>query len=181
MSQEIIQGYRLSPQQRRLWLLRLFDRAAVCAVRLGGELEVEALRQAIRQVVSQQEILRTSFKLLPGMTIPVQVISDDTDFAFTSLDLTQLNAAVESILTESHVRRRLEKVLNSGYDERHLYILADYTAMPESVSLALITPGIVPREALSLPDGLTMLWLLMFTRQVLVAARDGWTSYARPL
>ncbi len=92
MSQEIIQGYRLSPQQRRLWLLRLFDRAAQCAVRIDGELEVETLRQAIRQVVAQQEILRTSFKLLPGMTIPVQVISDDTDFAFTSHDLTQLNA-----------------------------------------------------------------------------------------
>ena len=95
MSQEIIQGYRLSPQQRRLWLLRQFDRAAQCAVRIDGELNVESLRQAISQVVSQQEILRTTFKLLPGMTIPVQVISDAADVAFVEItdgqiDLEQL-------------------------------------------------------------------------------------------
>src|SRR5690348_2235409 len=92
MSQEFIQGYRLSPQQRRLWLLRQFDHAAWCAVRTDGELNVETLRRAIHQVVSQQEILRTTFKLLPGMTIPVQVISDEPDVVFTIHDLTQLSA-----------------------------------------------------------------------------------------
>jgi amino acid adenylation domain-containing protein/non-ribosomal peptide synthase protein (TIGR01720 family) len=91
MSQEIIEGYRLSPQQRRLWLLRQSDRTAQCAVSIDGELKVETLRHAIRQVVSQQETLRTTFKLLPGMTIPVQVISDDTDAAFTSHDLSQFS------------------------------------------------------------------------------------------
>lgn len=76
MSQEAIQGYRLSPQQRRLWAVGLSDRSAVCAVRIKGELDTEALREAIGQVVSRHEILRTTFKLLPGMTLPVQVVSD---------------------------------------------------------------------------------------------------------
>jgi amino acid adenylation domain-containing protein/non-ribosomal peptide synthase protein (TIGR01720 family) len=101
MSQEIIQGYRLSPQQRRLWLLRQFDRTAQCAVRIDGELNVETLRQVISNVISQQEILRTTFKLLPGMTIPVQVISDDTHFAFTSHDLTQLSADEQELKIET--------------------------------------------------------------------------------
>src|SRR5262249_5018106 len=110
MSQEIIEGYRLSPQQRRLWLLRQSDRAAQCAVRLDGELKVGVLRQAIRQVVSQQETLRTTFKLLPGMTIPVQVIADDMDVAFTSHDLRQLSTAeqdfqIKALFAESAERK----------------------------------------------------------------------------
>jgi len=91
MSQQIIDGYRLSPQQRRLWLLRQSERSALCAVRIDGELNVEALRHAIREVVSQQESLRTTFKLLPGMTIPVQVISDRPDVAFSMHDLRQFD------------------------------------------------------------------------------------------
>ena len=79
MSKEIIEGYRLSPQQKHLWLLRQSDRSAMCAVRIDGELNVEGLRQAIRLVVDRVEILRTTFKFLPGMTIPVQVISDNPD------------------------------------------------------------------------------------------------------
>src|SRR6185369_16574039 len=92
MSQEIIEGYRLSPQQRRLWLLRQSDRCAQCAVRIDGELHVEVLEEAFRQVVSQHESLRTSFKLLGGMTIPVQVISDRPDVLFKRYDLQQLTA-----------------------------------------------------------------------------------------
>ena len=92
MSQEIIEGYRLSPQQRRLWLLRQSDRCARCAVRIDGELHVEVLEEAARQVVSQQESLRTTFKLLTGMTIPVQVISDRPDVLFKTHDVRQLTA-----------------------------------------------------------------------------------------
>lgn len=82
MSQELIEGYRLSPQQRRLWASGLSDRSAVCAVRIKGELDTEALREAIGQVVSRHEILRTTFKVLPGMTLPVQVVSDSANFVF---------------------------------------------------------------------------------------------------
>jgi amino acid adenylation domain-containing protein/non-ribosomal peptide synthase protein (TIGR01720 family) len=112
MSQEIIEGYRLSPQQRRLWLLRQSDRIAQCAVRIDGELKVETLRQAIRQVVSQQETLRTSFKLLPGMTIPVQVISDQPDVAFTSRDLRQLSVAEQDLKIKALRVEIAERKLN---------------------------------------------------------------------
>ena len=92
MSQEIIEGYRLSPQQRRLWLLRQSDRCAQCAVRIDGELHVDVLEEAVRHVASQQESLRTTFKLLTGMTIPVQVISDRPDVLFQRHELRQLTA-----------------------------------------------------------------------------------------
>ncbi len=91
MSHEIIEGYRLSPQQKRLWILGLSDRTALCAVRIEGNLNVESWQRAILQVVSKQESLRTTFKLLPGMTIPVQVISDHPDIVFTKHDLKHIS------------------------------------------------------------------------------------------
>ena len=86
MSKEIIEGYRLSPQQKHLWLLGQSERSATCAVRIDGELSPDLLQQAIRQVVERFEILRTTFKLLPGMTIPVQIILDRPDIEFHTHD-----------------------------------------------------------------------------------------------
>jgi hypothetical protein len=102
MSQEMIQGYGLSPEQRRLWSLGLADRCSVCAVRVEGELELEALRTAIRNVVSQHEVLRTTFKLLPAMTIPVQVISEAPDFTFVQHDQ---DAEINKLLNEAREHR----------------------------------------------------------------------------
>ncbi len=97
MSKEIIEGYRLSPQQKHLWLLGQSDRSATCAVRIDGELNPDLLRQAIEKVVERFEILRTTFKLLPGMTIPVQIISDRPDFEFHTHDQLLVNAADRKI------------------------------------------------------------------------------------
>ncbi|MBW8873671.1 MAG: amino acid adenylation domain-containing protein [Acidobacteria bacterium] len=55
-------GFRLSPQQGRVW--RLGDPwrfRAQCAVRLCGRLDRTALQRALRAVVDHHEILRTAF------------------------------------------------------------------------------------------------------------------------
>ncbi|MEP6743436.1 MAG: amino acid adenylation domain-containing protein [bacterium] len=77
--QEIIEGYRLSPQQKRLWLQQGSGSLPYCwcAVQIDGELDPSLLTRALNYVVSRYEILRTTFQLLPGMTIPVQVIADE--------------------------------------------------------------------------------------------------------
>src|SRR5215213_6493113 len=77
MSEEIVQGYRLSPQQKRLWYLQHTLRDAFwsrCAVRIAGRVDLEGLKNAVYRVVEEHEILRTTFTVLPGMTVPVQVI-----------------------------------------------------------------------------------------------------------
>src|ERR1041385_5507963 len=91
MSKEIIEGYRLSPQQKHLWLLGQSERSATCAVRIDGDLNVDLLRRAIEQAVERVEILRTTFKLLPGMTIPGQVISGRPDIEFNTNDPSQVS------------------------------------------------------------------------------------------
>jgi amino acid adenylation domain-containing protein len=76
----IAQGFRLSPHQRRLWLLQRGEAVPPyrchCALRIHGRLDHAALASALADVVAAQEILRTGFPSLPGLTLPLQVIRD---------------------------------------------------------------------------------------------------------
>ncbi len=81
MIEETIQGYRLSPQQQRLWLSATRP-AAQLTLLCRGELDAEALRRALQRLVERHEILRTSFPQLPGMDLPLQVIAPTGDFDF---------------------------------------------------------------------------------------------------
>ncbi|MFE7741306.1 amino acid adenylation domain-containing protein [Nocardia sp. NPDC057455] len=72
----------LSFAQRRMWFLNRFDPAAASnniplAVRLSGQLDVAALRAAIRDLVRRHEVLRTSYPEHEGMgTQRVHAMSD---------------------------------------------------------------------------------------------------------
>jgi amino acid adenylation domain-containing protein/non-ribosomal peptide synthase protein (TIGR01720 family) len=77
-----IEGFRLSPQQKRLWLLQQAGHSqpyrAQCAVLIEGNLNTDTLESAIQKVVERHEILRTNFQDLPGMNLPLQVIADNS-------------------------------------------------------------------------------------------------------
>ncbi|HEX8189934.1 MAG TPA: amino acid adenylation domain-containing protein, partial [Pyrinomonadaceae bacterium] len=87
--QKQVSGFRLSPQQRRVWSLHNGGAPylALCGIRLDGPLDREALREALRQVVGRHEILRTAFRRAPGVRLPLQVIADDCAPAWQDLDL----------------------------------------------------------------------------------------------
>ena len=76
--QTSIEGFRLSPQQRRLWLLGAGGPAYVaqCAVRIEGDLDAARLRAAFAEAVARHEILRTTFYRPPGIKLPIQIIAD---------------------------------------------------------------------------------------------------------
>src|ERR1044072_2224397 len=80
MAEHLVEGFRLSPQQRRLWRLQALDGAvsyvAQSAGLIEGPLKPETLRLALEQVVNQHEILRTTFHPLPEMELPLQVITE---------------------------------------------------------------------------------------------------------
>ncbi|MBD2002952.1 MULTISPECIES: non-ribosomal peptide synthetase [Cyanophyceae] len=86
MHSKTLGGFRLSPQQKRLWLLQQ-DSAAYCALLLEGNLKVDVLKTALEQVVNQHEILRTTFHRLPGMKIPVMVVADSSVPLWQEIDL----------------------------------------------------------------------------------------------
>src|SRR6185295_8554341 len=78
MFEEIIEGFRLSPAQQRLWQQMNRHGAAAfrSAVRISvrGPLDRGVLRRAWLQLATRHEVLRTTFSSMPGMDLPVQVI-----------------------------------------------------------------------------------------------------------
>ena len=74
----MVEGYRLSPQQRSLWRHVERDGAGPYRARLvagvEGPLAVEALRRALDRALLRHEILRTRFERIAGVALPVQVI-----------------------------------------------------------------------------------------------------------
>nr|QEO73749.1 condensation domain-containing protein [uncultured bacterium] len=80
-SEENIIGYRLSPQQQRLWRLLAPSGTnpfrSVCVAELRGALDVSRLERALTLACRRHEALRTRFDLLPGLELPLQVIGDE--------------------------------------------------------------------------------------------------------
>lgn len=92
-----VAGYRLSPQQQRLWELLRRVRSdapfrAQCAVLIEGPLDAARLRAALGRVVARHEILRTTFRRLPGLSLPVQVVGDSGPAWLPGRDLKELDA-----------------------------------------------------------------------------------------
>jgi hypothetical protein len=81
MAAEVTAGYRLSPQQKRLW--KLHQQGAVCvaqcAITLKGTLDLERLKRVMKKIVSRHEILRTTFPRLAGMREAVQVVTNQAE------------------------------------------------------------------------------------------------------
>jgi amino acid adenylation domain-containing protein len=92
-----VHGYQLSPQQRRQWLLHqqagASSRQACGLVDVEGPLDSQILRAAIQAVVDRHEILRTRFRLLPGMPMPLQTVAEGERCVFCEQDLRGLSAA----------------------------------------------------------------------------------------
>ncbi len=111
MQPQTIEGYRLSPQQERLWSLQQADPAAPyhvqALVHLNGHLDQTKLINALRQVINRHEILRTSFQCLPGMTMPLQVVGNplpptaEPDW-FSCHDLQVLEPAAQTAAIAQH-------------------------------------------------------------------------------
>lgn len=89
MPNEITQGFRLSPQQKRLWSLQQYSSAyfAQCALLLEGNLKQEVLKAALQQVIIRHGILRTTFHSLPGMKIPVMDVENSSILSWDNINL----------------------------------------------------------------------------------------------
>src|SRR5713226_5765065 len=80
----------LSFAQQRLWFLDQLEPGSAAynipvAMRLQGELSVEALERSLAEVVRRHEVLRTRFETRDGS--PVQVIEPDIRFRIDRVDL----------------------------------------------------------------------------------------------
>ena len=73
-----VRGFRLSPQQRRLWVLAEADGGlayrAVALVRVAGRIAADDLAAAAGRAAAGHEVLRTVFRHPRDLRVPVQVI-----------------------------------------------------------------------------------------------------------
>ncbi|HKV34934.1 MAG TPA: amino acid adenylation domain-containing protein, partial [Pyrinomonadaceae bacterium] len=110
----VVEGFRLSPQQRRLWNLQqdTSDGPSACnsqlVLLLEGELRPEALREVLEKICARHESLRTLFRRVPGVAMPVQVVQDQTLISWQATDLDfengpLVNAMLTTLAPDRHL------------------------------------------------------------------------------
>ncbi|HSF38962.1 MAG TPA: amino acid adenylation domain-containing protein, partial [Thermoanaerobaculia bacterium] len=83
-----LEGFWLSPQQKRVWLLGRSGPALVCqsVLLVEGALDPHRLERALARVIGRHEIFRTTFEAVPGMALPLQVIAEGAELALREVD-----------------------------------------------------------------------------------------------
>lgn len=150
MSDLAVLGFRLSPQQKQLWLQQQeqpYSFAAQLAILLEGDLDTTRLQSALHRIVERHEILRTGFQCLPGVTIPLQVISKQAVLSILQYDWTDLTpqqqeTAIDDLFQET--RRQsfdlihgaiLNSLLIKLSSDKHLLFLQVPSLCADSVTL----------------------------------------------
>ncbi|RDI58948.1 amino acid adenylation domain-containing protein, partial [Nocardia pseudobrasiliensis] len=100
----------LSFAQQRMWFLNQFDPAAAVynipvAIRLSGDLDVDALRHAVADLIARHEILRTTYPLTA--TGPVQVVHSAREVVTDLTPREVTGEQIEAVVTE---------IVSAGFD-----------------------------------------------------------------
>ncbi|HEY6121128.1 MAG TPA: condensation domain-containing protein, partial [Pyrinomonadaceae bacterium] len=90
MSQNNTQGFRLSPQQRNIWSLQQ-DSKVLSTIAIKGDLRPDSLERTLDEIIGRHEILRTTFQRPPGIKIPFQVVSQESEVSWQFSDLSSLD------------------------------------------------------------------------------------------
>ena len=116
MSTFQVEGFRLSPQQKRIWLLQQAGGSqayrSVCVLYIEGELDQVKLQAAWQEVVARNEILRTVYPSLPGMNVPVQAIAESKLAPIATVDLNDLDSGQR----EAQLARLLDDARRFPFD-----------------------------------------------------------------
>ncbi|WP_344010807.1 amino acid adenylation domain-containing protein, partial [Streptomyces thermospinosisporus] len=141
---------RLSFGQQRLWFLEHFtpggaDYHSALPVRIRGPLDAEALRSAVRGVVSRHEALQTTFDSVDGRG--VQVVHDRLDPEWVTADAVDEDAAREAVRKEMTRPYDLKSgplvrvLLVRLADEEHICVLGMHHIVTDGWSM-----GVIARE-----------------------------------
>ena len=92
-----MQGYRLSPQQSRLWSSQRDAGASLaqCAVEVEGAVSPARLRESLRRVARRHEILRTRFVRQAGLKLPLQAVDEHAEIVWRESDASDLGEIME--------------------------------------------------------------------------------------
>jgi amino acid adenylation domain-containing protein len=107
--QKHVEGFRLSPQQARLWLLKgqnSADHLSQVAIFVEGSLDVESLKSVLREIVARHDILRTGFYSQPGVKVPLQVVAEECEFEWRVVEHSDVEdvTALDELLRQERER-----------------------------------------------------------------------------
>ncbi|MTJ48121.1 non-ribosomal peptide synthetase [Dolichospermum sp. UHCC 0259] len=93
MQTQVISGFQLAPQQKRLWNLQQNSSAfcSQCSILIDGNLRLEILENTLQKIINDHDILKTNFYSLPGAKNPVMVFGNQSLFDWEYLDLSNLS------------------------------------------------------------------------------------------
>ena len=108
ITQESIQGYRLSPQQQYLWLFDPDPTSFLCdgSIKILGTLDISRLNLVLSGLKARYEILRTSFYCPPSLTLPLQFIHESKPVVCEQIDLSRFDKEEQA----AHLTQGREKV-----------------------------------------------------------------------
>lgn len=148
-----IEGFRLSPQQKHLWLVQksevTLDDVGIqgnflywtqCLFRIDGNLDAKILNLAWQTIINRHEILRTTFQQLPGMTIPIQVISDSTAVIDNEHDLSDLKRKAQDNKIEALLEAARRQPVN--FDQGPLIKVSLVRLSPKKHALLISLPSL---------------------------------------
>jgi len=147
-----IEGFRLSAQQKHLWLVQSevnsddvgiqdnFSYWTQCLLRIDGNLDTKVLNSAWQTIINRHEILRTSFQQLPGMTIPIQVISDSTAVIDNEHDLSDLKRKAQDNKIETLLEAARQQPVD--FDHGPLIKVSLVRLSPQKHALLISMPSL---------------------------------------
>ena len=141
LNDDVVEGFRLSPQQRRVWMLQRHSSSGSRArllLKITGDLRKRELERSVRSLVERHEALRTSLYCHPGLKEALQVIHDEALIDWREYDLAELPQDRQTV--------RIDELQNNASS-------SSYNETDRSTQCVLMT--LAPREhllAVSLPS-----------------------------
>ncbi|MEG5160081.1 amino acid adenylation domain-containing protein [Microcoleus sp. AT3-A2] len=139
---QTINGFRLSPQQKYLWLLQQDSPAyrIQSAILIEGSLQTDHLKKALEKVSDRHEIIRTSFQRKAGLKIPIQVISEHSSVSWNSVNLNEVNPQEQEAKIEQIFQQ--EKSAFFNFDLNPIWHLSLITLSSERHILLVSLPAL---------------------------------------
>ena len=94
--------------------------------------------------------------------------------------LSKFAETIDDVIAQDHVQKRVAKLGRSGYEEQHLFLVVDDSALPFDVHYGLVRGARMPPSAPHLPGDVTHLWLLItFAPKVFLVTSGGLRAFDR--
>ncbi|NEQ62991.1 MAG: non-ribosomal peptide synthetase, partial [Moorea sp. SIO4A1] len=105
----------LSFAQERLWFINQLEGSTVAynspgVLRISGNLNLNALEQALSDIVRRHEVLRTSFQTVNGT--PIQVIDPKATLNLKIVDLQEIEVKERETVLQQQIQQEITKPFN---------------------------------------------------------------------